>query len=1040
MVKNHCSKFRKGKSLFLQTVCMLLVCFGLVLGAPPKVLAKPANAELAPPSSVGAAAVSENKIDLIWVYDGTGGIDGFSIERSQNANSGFVRVADATATALSYTDQGLYPSQTYYYRVKTYKAKGKNVAYSSPSPVAQVTTQSPPRVANPGSFAFDLAAYSVNESAGTVAVTINRVGGADGIATIDWRTTSNTATYGGDYGDFNWTTLTFADGETSKTQNIAIVDDTLSEPDESFDVLLGNPTGGASLDTITTSTVTIKDNDVVAASQPGSFEFAVSGYSVNEGAGTVAVSINRVGGADGIATVDWRTKGNTATYAADYGDFNWTTLTFASGETTKTQNIAIVDDTAVESDESFNVLLGNPTGGAALGNMTTSAVTIKDNDVAAMPIPGSFEFDISAYSVNEGAGKVDITIRRLNGSEGIVTVDWRTKGSTATYAADYGDFDWTTLTFADGETVKTQSVAIVDDTVVESDESFDVLLGNPTGGATLGNLATSTIIIKDNDVSATPQPGSFVFAVSGTSVNEGAGTVAVTINRVGGADGIATVDWRTQSNTATYGADYGDFNWTTLTFADGETTKTQNVAIVEDTDVESDESFDVLLGNPTGGATLGTITASAVTIVDNDTASSDPAPTPDPAPAPAPDPSLGYLPVFPGAKGFGTETKAGRGGAVIKVTNLNDSGSGSLRAALDASGPRIIVFEVSGNIALASNLVVRNPYVTIAGQSAPSPGITLKGAGIEVKTHDVLMQHLRIRVGDGPDGPAPLDRDGCAVYGPGGYNVVIDHVSVSWAVDKGTSAWTDGVKNVTITNSIVSEGLYHSINPQGAHSMGSLVGDYTQNYSFVGNLWAHNWTRNPAMKGDTTTVVLNNVMYDAGPWTFMYMADDFNHGPHATSIVGNVLIEGPSSDTTQGLIVQSNVKSGSKVFLSDNAYTGAGSFFVNQAGSDPRVSSAPVWHPSLIVQKSGNVEASVLANAGCRPADRDAVDNRIVNEVKSRTGNIIDSQSQVGGWPNLAKNTRTFAVPSNPNGDSDGDGYTNIEEVLQQMAAQVEGR
>jgi hypothetical protein len=123
------------------------------------------------------------------------------------------------------------------------------------------------------------------------------------------------------------------------------------------------------------------------------------------------------------------------------------------------------------------------------------------------------------------------------------------------------------------------------------------------------------------------------------------------------------------------------------------------------------------------------------------------------------------LPVFPGAEGFGTITRAGRGGRIIRVTNLSDRGQGSLREAIDAKGPRVIVFEVGGNINLKSHLKIRNPYVTVAGQTAPQPGITLTGASLSIKTHDVLIQHLRIRVGDRAIGPPPEDRDGIKIQG-----------------------------------------------------------------------------------------------------------------------------------------------------------------------------------------------------------------------------------------------------------------------------------
>src|SRR5690606_6707929 len=120
-------------------------------------------------------------------------------------------------------------------------------------------------------------------------------------------------------------------------------------------------------------------------------------------------------------------------------------------------------------------------------------------------------------------------------------------------------------------------------------------------------------------------------------------------------------------------------------------------------------------------------------------------------------------PVLPGLTGFGITTPAGRGGEVLRVTNLNASGPGSLRAAIETPGPRVIVFEVSGTISLTKNLYVREPFVTIAGQTAPSPGITIRGAGLFVLTHDVLVQHLRIRPGDALDGPRMDNRDAVAI-------------------------------------------------------------------------------------------------------------------------------------------------------------------------------------------------------------------------------------------------------------------------------------
>ncbi|MFQ6024714.1 MAG: hypothetical protein ACE5NW_18530, partial [Acidiferrobacterales bacterium] len=147
------------------------------------------------------------------------------------------------------------------------------------------------------------------------------------------------------------------------------------------------------------------------------------------------------------------------------------------------------------------------------------------------------------------------------------------------------------------------------------------------------------------------------------------------------------------------------------------------------------------------------------------------------------------LPVIPNGAGFGITTPAGRGGKVYKVTNLRATGRGSLKACIDRSGPRVCVFEVSGTITLTRNLWIANPFITIAGQTAPSPGITIRGAALGIETHDVLVQHLRIRVGDDPNGPDPENRDAIRVEDKWG--IVIDHCSLSWAIDETISAWTD---------------------------------------------------------------------------------------------------------------------------------------------------------------------------------------------------------------------------------------------------------
>ena len=193
--------------------------------------------------------------------------------------------------------------------------------------------------------------------------------------------------------------------------------------------------------------------------------------------------------------------------------------------------------------------------------------------------------------------------------------------------------------------------------------------------------------------------------------------------------------------------------------------------------------------------------------------------------------------------GFGTETRGGLDGRIIKVTTLKDDGPGSLRAAVSEKGPRVIVFEVGGVIPLKSKLVIGHPEITIAGQTAPAPGISITQSGFVVKTHDVVIEHLKFRIGDGPGADAQ-NRDAIAVDGAKNgkrnvSNVVIDNCSISWAIDEGVQFYRKGVIDATIRDSIIAANLSDSIHPKGPHSMGLLIGRGTDRIAVINNVFAH---------------------------------------------------------------------------------------------------------------------------------------------------------------------------------------------------------
>lgn len=421
----------------------------------------------------------------------------------------------------------------------------------------------------------------------------------------------------------------------------------------------------------------------------------------------------------------------------------------------------------------------------------------------------------------------------------------------------------------------------------------------------------------------------------------------------------------------------------------------------------------------------------------------------------------GAVSVFPGARGAGTMTPAGRGGVLHRVTTLAAAGPGSLRACIEASGPRVCAFEVGGTIRSDENFAIRNPYLTIAGHTAPSPGITIAGAGLVISTHDVLVQHLRIRTGDdprGPGGPQPCCRDALSIQSvrsqglPDVHGVVIDHVSVSWAVDENLEIWGAKVRDVTVSHSIISEALSHSIHPKGPHSMGALVGDEAQRISLISNLMAHNGARNPKVTGGTTSLFANNVVYSWGTLGASWSGQGSKQ-PLEAAIVGNVFVEGPTTrfEAYRAPVIASGaLLEGSRLYLADNLWitrSGARRSDVVEAKTriDFRATEAPELLASLDLLPASAVEAAVLRSAGARPRDRDPVDLRIVDDVARRScllaraaRCIVDSPHDVGGWPAPRPTQRPLSPPPDPSGDDDGDGYTNLEEWLHGFYPQVE--
>lgn len=358
---------------------------------------------------------------------------------------------------------------------------------------------------------------------------------------------------------------------------------------------------------------------------------------------------------------------------------------------------------------------------------------------------------------------------------------------------------------------------------------------------------------------------------------------------------------------------------------------------------------------------------------------------------------------------------------VVRVTSLDSAGPGTLREALAARGPRLIVFEVGGVIDLArEGLVIDEPNVTVAGQTAPPPGVTLIRGGILIRAHDVRVTHLRVRPGDaGQPKKSGWSPDGISTFGPEAHHVVIDHCSLTWAEDENLSASGprhDGragtSHDVTFSNCIIAEGLNDSSNEKGPHSKGSLIHDHCANIAIVGNLYAHNADRNPYFKADATGVVVNNVIYNPGYAAALvnYVEKEYRDTAerplHAkVSVVGNVYI--PGRDTRRGLAM---LGGRGDAFLEDNLVLGHAFPTVDESVNV--LAAKPWWPADLKARPARDVLEYVLAHAGAWPRDRDEIDRRIVQSVRDRTGRVIDSQDQVGGYPKPEATRRPLTVPA----------------------------
>ncbi|BBO34842.1 hypothetical protein [Lacipirellula parvula] len=437
---------------------------------------------------------------------------------------------------------------------------------------------------------------------------------------------------------------------------------------------------------------------------------------------------------------------------------------------------------------------------------------------------------------------------------------------------------------------------------------------------------------------------------------------------------------------------------------------------------------------------------------------------------------------FPGAEGYGRFAIGGRGGAVLKVTNLNDSGPGSFRAAVEADGPRTIIFDVGGKIVLQSKLIIRNPYLTIAGQTAPGKGICLANYNLGMLgTHDAIIRYLRVRPGD--TSGQTLDGMGMASTD----HSIIDHCSISWTQDEAFSS--RGARNVTLQRTLISEALNiagHKKYKKGTQHgyAASISGDVG---SFHHNLLAHCSGRNWSLAGglDKATRhagrldIRNNVVFNWGHRTT-------DGGARQVNFVNNYYKPGPASDVFHVLMAEREAVPAfgpQEYFVAGNVMEGrydadeplAGVF---ERGGEPHANfivEKPFFESFVATQTAEKAFDDVLKNVGCNIPTLDDHDRRVIDEVRDGvaafTGSVSglkglpDSQKDVGGWEDYPEVNREAGwdsdddgIPdawedvhglnprspagdlSDANGDRNHDGYTNLEDYLSSVVAEANAR
>jgi hypothetical protein len=461
-----------------------------------------------------------------------------------------------------------------------------------------------------GAIQFGFSEFEQLENASIAIISVTRTGGSSGSVTVDYTTADASATAGNDYTPASGS-LTLADGVTSTSFQVDILDDTAYEGNESVRLALSNPGGGAAIGSDNSAVLIIQDNEPTPTS--GIVAFSSDGFSANEFDGVVTIDVNRQGGSSGTALVNYNTQDGSATAGSEY-EVASGALSFADGELSQSFTVNLLDDFDFEGTETIVLNLSNPFG-ALLGAPTTATISLADDDDP--PVGGVLDFSAGNYTVNENGASVTVSVARSGGSTGAVSVDYATLDNSAVTSSDFS-FSTGTIIFADGESGnKSFDIQIIDDALLEEDESIKLILTNALGGAVLGAQSQAFITIADDE--AQSESAVLGFSVNSLSVNEDSGSASINITRTASTVGNLTVDISVSSTDAAAGTDY-NVTTGTLQFNEGETEKVVTVQILNNTITDGNRSITFALGNVTGTAVIdsnnGVMT---LTIVDDET-------------------------------------------------------------------------------------------------------------------------------------------------------------------------------------------------------------------------------------------------------------------------------------------------------------------------------------------------------------------------------------------------------------------------------------